>query len=198
MGAPGTKVATKSFLINLDKQGNNIRGKVLQITPTPLIEITVVGIIIMRKILILSILILYQPVMAFDYKSYIETSFKKILSTHKGDFDSDIDIGISAVTFKYNSKIKFTNKFRELSKTRKIFLSQWAKALGHPIKFIEQYKSEFLVKSGQVEIWIPMQEQVIPYMNKEIITNQEFNLYYIFVGAKKGKLVFLGTEFKVK
>ena len=154
--------------------------------------------IIMRQILILTILILCQPVMAFDYNSYKETSFDKVLSTHARDFDSDIDIGISAVAFKYNSKIKFTNKFRKLSKTRKIFLSQWIKALGQPKEFIEQYKSEFLVKSGQLETWIPMQEQVIPYMNKEIIPKQEFNLYYIFVGAKKGKLVFLGTEFKAK
>lgn len=154
--------------------------------------------IIMRNILALTFIFLCQPIMAFDYKSYTETSFEKVISTHENDFESDIDIGISAYTFKYKSKIQFSNKFRALTGARKIFLHQWVKALGQSKEFVEQYKSEFLVKKSEFEIWIPMQEQVIPYMNKEITPNQEFYLYYIYVGAKKGELVFLATEFKVE
>ena len=151
----------------------------------------------MKKTLFLIITIVSQSAYAFDYKSYKEVSFEKAINTHKEAVGSSVDIAISAAVFKYKSKVIFTNKFRKITDKRKQFLQYWAKALRQH-EFIKNYKSEILIKNGEKEMWVPMQDQVIPFMSKEIEIDEKFYLYHLFAGSNMGKWVFLGTEFRVK
>ncbi len=60
---------------------------------------------------------------------------------------------------------------------------------------IELYKHEFLVREGGEDLWIPVQEQLLPYMGTELKVGEEFALYIVLAGTVKGKWVFLATEF---
>lgn len=151
----------------------------------------------MKKYLLVITLLFSQAANAFDYKSYNVSSFEDIIAEHQSDFGSDVDVGISAISFKNKTKVTFTNKFRKITATRKQFLQYWAKSLKQA-EFIKHYESEYLVKNGDFELWIPIQKQVLPYMNKELKVGQEFYLYHIFAGTNKGKWIFLSTEFQTR
>lgn len=135
---------------------------------------------------------------AFDYSSYAQKSFSNAINTHKGDFVGDADIWISGVAFKYSAKIAFTKELREISPSRREFLDNWRKALGQDKSFTDLYQHEFLVKEGETEIWLPMQESVLPYMGEELKVGQEFVVYYLLTGLDHGEWVFLGTEFQAE
>ena len=71
-----------------------------------------------------------------------------------------------------------------------------ALSLGQSKEFTDSYKYEFLIQEGDTEIWVPMQEQVLPYMAEELTIGKSFEVYYILAGINKGDWLFLGTEFQ--
>ena len=152
----------------------------------------------MKGFIFLVIALLSNPISAFDYESYSSRSFREVIEHHEKDFDAKIDIGISAIPFKYKANVIFSKKLRKISRGRLEFIKKWAKSLGQTDNFINSYQHEFLIIENGFEIWLPMQEQVLPFMGKELIEGKEFEIYFFFAGIDHGHLFFLGTEFKVK
>ncbi len=98
--------------------------------------------------------------------------------------------------FKYRIRVPFTNESREIGPEKIKFIEMWVNALVRIPELIKLYKHEILIKSEDKDYWIPMQEQVLPYMNKELKIGKQFDLYIILAGTIKDEWVFLATEFK--
>lgn len=135
---------------------------------------------------------------AFDYQSYRATPLVEALKEHQEDHEEKADIIINGSVSKYSSNVIFTKKLRKIGEPRKGYIRSWAKSLGISREVADLYQHEFLVTDGKIEIWVPMQEPVLPHMGKELTTDFPFILYYIYAGKQQDEIILLGTEFQAK
>ncbi|MBN1352505.1 hypothetical protein JXJ21_24110 [candidate division KSB1 bacterium] len=61
--------------------------------------------------------------------------------------------------------------------------------------FLSLYQQEILVSEGAREHWIPMQEQLFPHLDRELVKNDTASLYIILAGKVESELLFIATEF---
>ena len=138
----------------------------------------------------------------FDYASYTEKTFSEVIDTHTQDFTVDADIAIeravSAIPFKYRSKIQFSRVLRDIPQERLDFIKGWGVSLQQPVDFVETYRREFLIEVDGMEIWLPMQEQILPFMGNELVVGDEFYVFYVVAGKYQDQWIFLGTEFQAR
>jgi hypothetical protein len=156
-----------------------------------------------RILFILSIIVpilfvFAMPSEAFDKSAYIPSSMPQIINENKDVLLMEgVDYSISAALFKYRITVSFTKELREINADTKTLIEMWAKSLNRK-PYADMYKHEFLVQIDGVDYWIPMQEQVLPYMGNELEIGDNFTLYIVLIGAVKGNWVFLATEFEAK
>ncbi len=138
---------------------------------------------------------------AFDYSAYKPSSIQGIISEHHDTFLKDaeeIDYSFSGVVFKYRVAVEYTGKLRDMDSDKKFFLDQWVKSVQYDSAFVDLYKREMLVREDGEDHWIPVQEQLLPYMEDELAEGSKFHLYVAFIGTSKGKWVFLATDFDAR
>jgi hypothetical protein len=58
------------------------------------------------------------------------------------------------------------------------------------------YQQEILVTERTREHWIPIQKQLFPYINKELVKNDTIELFIILIGKVKSEFIFIATEFE--
>lgn len=83
--------------------------------------------------------------------------------------------------------VTFTGKSRPIIKERKTFISIWAGMLGQPKDYADLYQREYLYKEGDDEYWLPTQEPITKYFDKELKEGDEITLYLIRIGAHRSK-----------
>jgi hypothetical protein len=59
-------------------------------------------------------------------------------------------------------------------------------------------KEEILVRAGERDFWVPIQEILVPFLEKEACPGAQLELYLIFIGATDQGLLFIANEFKVQ
>lgn len=134
----------------------------------------------------------------FDYSAYEPSSVPEIIEEHRDIFFKEgemVDFHFSAILFKYRITVEFTKKLREIKPEKKLFVEKWVKSFKYDPAFIDVYKHELLIQVDGTDYWIPIQEQLLPYMGNELVVGSKFDLYIIFVGTVKDKWMFLATEF---
>ena len=95
---------------------------------------------------------------------------------------SGLDAGVTLYfSESYKVRVIYTGKFRPI---RQCAISLWNIYRGvQGLKgFDGVYKNEALFVENEVEYWMPVQEQVIPYFKDEVEENQEVNLYIAWLG----------------
>lgn len=102
----------------------------------------------------------------------------------------------------FRSRVKLTYKgqSRKISPERKEIISRSMTAHGDDSKFAELFDTEFLFIAGSIEYWMPMQNTLIQYLNKEIQKEDKVLLFIVWAGARKEQekidSVFLINEFR--
>jgi hypothetical protein len=81
--------------------------------------------------------------------------------------------------------VTFTGKSRPILQARKTFISVWAGMLGHPKDYADLYEKEYLYKEGNDEYWLPTQEPITKYFDKELKENDQMTIYLIRIGAHR-------------
>ena len=154
------------------------------------------------RIALLSLACLTVFAQDFDFASYSERTFGEVIDAHAQDFSVDADfainVAISAIPFKYKSKVRFSRVLREIPQERLAVIKGWGASLQQPADFVESYRREFLVDDDGMEIWLPMQEQILPFMGNELAAGDEFYVYYVVAGKYQNQWIFLGTEFQTQ
>lgn len=81
--------------------------------------------------------------------------------------------------------VTFTGRSKPISAERKTFISIWAEKSGETKTYANLYQREFLYKAGQDEYWLPTQETIIKYFDKELKAGDKMSLYLIRIGARR-------------
>jgi len=134
----------------------------------------------------------------FDFAAYQRATIPQILEKHKTEECRKTKPGesiYSAYGYKYRIVTTFSRELRPLSPDMKVFLAEYGKSMPWSKDVVKAYKNEFLVQESGNDYWVPMQEQLIPAMEKELKKGQRFELYLVVIGATNSRCVFIGTEF---
>ena len=96
--------------------------------------------------------------------------------------------------------VVFLGSSRPVAAYRKAFLVDWAKGIKLDSNFPALFKTEFLFSEGKARYWLPVQEQLAPYLNKELRPGDAVTLFVGWAGATKNQNrwddIFIVNEFK--
>ena len=93
----------------------------------------------------------------------------------------------SADDFASRVRVIYTGRSREIVPYKKEFISNWLKSRQEDMKYADLFKKEMLFVEDGIDFWIPVQEQVIPYFEKEIKRKEQIILFTIYLGMTKNE-----------
>jgi len=96
---------------------------------------------------------------------------------------------------KYRVPCCYTNVQRPISEKKKTIIKLWMETLKIDPKLASLYQQEIQVTEGTRTHWIPIQEQLFPFINKELVKNDPVELFILLIGTIKSDFVFIATEF---
>jgi len=94
----------------------------------------------------------------------------------------------------FKSMVVYLGEKRDISAKRNNFIYMWVKTHKLGKKLAYAYKKEIKVSEGNIVYWIPVQNVLIAYLDKEVKKNNKVVLYMVLAGAAKQDLVFLVNE----
>ena len=122
----------------------------------------------------------------------------QILSEH-ADLLSRID-GKDTASFHPVEKLRFgvvfTGKVRRLSGFKGQTIQSWVSVNWKPVASDGGVQREVEVREGDRSLWIPIQEVLWPYFQREVVTGSRVGVYVIFVGAADGQFLYLMSDFR--
>jgi hypothetical protein len=162
-----------------------------------------------HKVAILTVVILAFSITSaaqndFPYEKYKNRTLAEILqmSLDMGKPSDNVPIPsiIFSGDFLHSSvRVKFMNKSRPISATRKEIMTLWQKTFSVDEKLVTLFTNEHLFTECGIEYWIPVQSQVASYFPKELKEGDMITLYLMRGPGKKTKessdWVFLVNEF---
>lgn len=97
-------------------------------------------------------------------------------------------------------KVKYLGKKRDITSPKKTVIWLWIKTFGGDERFLDLFTKEVLVSEEKKKYWIPIQKQLIPYLDNEIQVGEDFYIYIRWPGASVGTFTtnwtFIINEFK--
>lgn len=139
----------------------------------------------------------------FDYAAYTQTTLQYIIAeeqNHSHEQSEDEKhagyIRLECGVFKYQVPCCYSNILRPISEKKKNVIMLWMETLKIDLKLASLYLQEIQVTEGMRVHWIPIQEQIIPHINKELVKNDTIELFIIFIGKAESEFVFIATEFE--
>lgn len=130
----------------------------------------------------------------FNFKRYRPYSLAQAIADHS--HGERADWVIEAGTFKYRVRVTYTGQHRAIKASVKDLISKWVKSLGRHPKLLTLFKHEILVREDGTEYWLPIQEQLLPHVARELRKGGSVDLYIMHVGSTKTELVFIVNEFQ--
>jgi len=138
----------------------------------------------------------------FNYASYTQTTLQDIITEEQNysyvqaDANKDADrIQLEGRVSKYRVSCRYSTIRRPISEKKKNAIKLWMEALQIDPK-LASYQQEIRVSEGSRDHWIPIQEQLFPYINQELVNNDTIELFIIFIGKVGSEFVFIATEFE--
>ena len=137
----------------------------------------------------------------FNFKSYKPATIHKIIAEHKDVFfgtkhKREIDFQITARHFKYKIICEYLGSKRDINKNAKTLIKYWSKSLSIDPKITNLYQKEILIKHENEEYWIPIQKQLIHYLDREVKKGDNIDLYIMMIGTWKTDWIFIANEFQ--
>jgi hypothetical protein len=142
----------------------------------------------MRVILSFAFLICLTSMAAaqgFPWEKFKPRTLKEVTAITTKSFKADDSMFLATSLLESKMSVTFTGKSRPIPKERLGFISTWVNMLGHPKEYEKLYQREFLYKEGKDEYWLPTQEPVTKYFDKELKEGDEMTLFLIAIGAYK-------------
>jgi len=90
--------------------------------------------------------------------------------------------------------IKWTGDVRENPANVDAFLDVWSQVRGVPATSRAMYKKQILVREGDQEFWLPIQEQLLPYLHDEVMHDGDVTLQLKRYGARPNEDVVFGVQ----
>jgi hypothetical protein len=138
---------------------------------------------------------------SFPWEMFKPRTLKELTELTKKAFKPDDTMYFATNQLETKAEVTFTGKSRPMTGPNKTFLSMWAGILGHPKEYVTAYEREFLYKEGDDEYWLPTQEPVTKYFDKELKPGDKMTIYLISIGAhglgKDIDCVFLVEEYQI-
>ncbi len=103
---------------------------------------------------------------------------------------------IAAGSFKYRVRVTYTGQQRDIRVSVRQLISNWVKSLDLNPKLLDLFKQEILVREAGSQYWLPIQEQLLPHVAREVRTGDLVDLYIMRVGSAKTESVFIVNEFQ--
>lgn len=140
----------------------------------------------------------------FNYASYTRTTLQDIITEEQNHHSYDQaeaktsadEILLECRVSKYLVPCCYTNVQRPISGEKKNVIKLWMETLKVDPKLASLYQQEIQVTEGTRTHWIPVQEQLFPFMNKELVKNDTIGLFIILIGKVESEHVFIATEFE--
>ena len=138
----------------------------------------------------------------FDYSAYYPSKLIDVAKEYEKVIDGEIKVAmgqphilIESLSKAIRVKAEFCDEFRPLIKEHKEVVEKWLKSFGYG-KYTGIFQSEIKVKEDGIEYWLPIQEQLIPFLQKEIHPNEITEFYIVYYGAYNYDHVFVINEFR--
>lgn len=80
-------------------------------------------------------------------------------------------------------RVVYKGQSRPISKVKKEMIRNWAKMMGNPEEYAENYESDFLFTEDSVDYWLPVQKKVSSYFEKELRVGDAVDLYLVRAGG---------------
>ncbi|MBN1998690.1 hypothetical protein JW935_14110 [candidate division KSB1 bacterium] len=140
----------------------------------------------------------------FNYASYIQTTLQDIIMAEEQIHSRDQagvekctdGIQLECLVSKYQVSCCYSNISRPISETKKNVIKLWMEALNIDPQLVSLYQQEILVKEGMRPQWIPVQEQLLPHINQELVKYDTIELFIILTGKVESEYIFIATEFE--
>lgn len=139
----------------------------------------------------------------FNYASYTQTTLQDIITEEQNysyvqaDANKNADcIQLECRVSKYRVSCCYSAIGRPISEKKKNVIKLWMEVLQIDPRLASLYQQEIRVTEGTRDHWIPIQEQIFPYINQELIKNDTIELFIVFIGKAGSEFVFIATEFE--
>ena len=140
----------------------------------------------------------------FKYASYTQTTLQDIIAEEQNHHSYDQaeakkhaeNIQLKCRVSKYRVPCSYANIRRPIPEKKKNAIMLWMETLKIDPKLASLYRQEIQVTEGRRVHWIPMQEQLFPFINKELVKNDTIELFILLIGKVESEFVFIATEFE--
>jgi hypothetical protein len=139
----------------------------------------------------------------FNYDSYRQSTLREIITeeqTHSIDltgFEKPADyVQLEYQVLKYRVSCGYSAIRRPISEKKKNVIRSWMKSLDIDPALATLYRHEIRVTEGGYVLWIPIQEKLLPHIDKELTGNDTIELFIMFIGKDESGYVFIATEFE--
>ncbi|MBM4339441.1 MAG: hypothetical protein FJ110_07835 [Deltaproteobacteria bacterium] len=134
----------------------------------------------------------YQPSKLIDgvkeYDKVIEEDFKNVPA-------GKAFILLEAKSRAIRVKAEFCNEFRTPSEEHTTVVKAWLKAFKRE-RYTDLFLQEVKIKEDNIEYWLPIQEQLISFLQKEIYSSEIVEFFIVYFGAYNFDHVFVINEFQ--
>jgi hypothetical protein len=96
-------------------------------------------------------------------------------------------IGILGLAKKYKVRATFRGNVRPLAAESTSVLDAWTKSLNIPAATRALFSREILVRDGEVDYWMPIQEPVLEWLLKEVKAGGVADFYIMHPGSHVGR-----------
>jgi hypothetical protein len=139
----------------------------------------------------------------FNYASYTQTTFQDIVTEEQNYSYDQAEatrvadcVQLEGRVSKYRVSCRYSDIRRPISGKKKNVIKFWMEALQIDPKLASLYRHEIRVTEGARDHWIPIQEQLFPHINQELIKNDTIELFIILIGKVESEFVLIATEFE--
>jgi hypothetical protein len=119
----------------------------------------------------------------FPWEIFKPRTLKEVTELTKKAFRPGDTMYFATNQLETKAEVVFTGKSRPITGPNKTFLSMWAGVYGRPKDYVAAYEREFFYKEGEDEYWLPTQEPVTKYFDKELKPGDKMMIYLISIGA---------------
>jgi hypothetical protein len=119
----------------------------------------------------------------FDYDRYKPITMKALMDTLAVILQAEsTGIYIPGVDFSVKVDMVFGGMQRDMDPGKLTALNFAFKSVSFQ-RAVNLYQHEVLFKDGSDEYWIPVQENILPVMGKELVKGDKVSLYIVWFGA---------------
>jgi hypothetical protein len=119
----------------------------------------------------------------FPWEIFKQRTVKEVQTITTKAFRPDDSSYLATNLLESRAEVTFTGKSRPIDGARKDFVKIWAGMLGKEGTYPDVYQHEYLYKEGDDEYWLPTQEPVTKYFEKELKPGDKMIIFFISIGA---------------